>query len=106
MDAILKNLKNAWLSPSGQVVFRHPQLNQANAWHEELASLILADKFDVKFPDNSTETLEKKNWIRLHGFGGRRPIWLCDPDKITRKQTQTIQDWCILNEKHFDEVFD
>lgn len=113
----LKGLNNAWLSPNGRIVSDHPKFFERRSWHVNLAECILADMWKMddtldafeRAQDNNnscTEELEHMGWIRLHGFGGRTPVWIVlRSRKITKKQEATILDWCLDNGRNFDTCF-
>jgi len=114
----LKDLKNAWLNKNGKIVCEHPKFWHERTWHVELAECILGDLWKIEdtldvfekcqddFNASSTEVLEKMGWIRLMGFGGMLPVWVIPVGyKLTKKQEQTILEWCMNNNRNFNNCF-
>ncbi len=115
----LKDLNNAWLSPTGRLVFRDKQFDGGAAgWHNQLGLCILRDLWKLdhylyafkrvskKFNHNAMDELEDLGWLRLHGFGGLTPVWVLPAKrKPTAKQAATIQDWCLANNRDYDSCF-
>lgn len=113
----LKGVNNAWLAPSGRIVYKHPKFFHEKSWHCEMAECILADMWGMdetldayeRASSNNntcTEELEKRGWIRLHGFGGITPVWILPiRQKATKRQEATILDWCLANSRNFESCF-
>lgn len=110
----LKGLKFAWLSPTGRIITNDEECYDYN--HNELAACILRDLW--KLPSKQIawekvhvdminvycfEVLENKGWIRLHGWS--KPKFIIPYNKtITKKQEETIIEWCIENNILFDDA--
>lgn len=120
----LKGLRNAWMCPLSQIVYDYDGVGSFSAWHEELAFYILKDmeklsnyfeafnfihnnKYNSPFISSATEYLELKGWVRLHGWSGSIPEWILDSDtRLTKAQENRILDWCIENNRKYDNCFD
>lgn len=113
--SILKNLELCWLSPRGQIVINDREFDPDRSWHEDLALCILRDiwkleskmgafkKVHMKFSNSSTEELENLKWIRLHK-GATMSRWILS-ERITKKQELVILDWCMENDRPFQNSF-
>lgn len=116
----LENLTNAWVSPTGRYVTKHEDFYFDHTWHLELAHCILKDLWkldswfdafervnkDGRLGHNAIEELEEMGWIRLHGFGGLIPVWIVPVGrKLTKKQEESILDWCMVNNRNYDTSF-
>lgn len=113
----LKDLKNAWLSPTGEIVITAKEFSGYDGgWHDQLAYCILRDIwgydsfFDAfnrvhkKFSAYGYTELEDLGWIRLHGFGGLPPKFILPHKKtLTKKQENTILDWCNANNVKYED---
>lgn len=114
----LKDLRNAWLSPTGRLVVDDvKECLDLLAWHQDIACAIIRDEqgldshktaffwvAGLKFNYSPTEYLEDKRWIRLHGFGGRKPGWIAR-ERITKAQERVIVDWCVANGRPYSDAF-
>jgi len=121
---MLKGLKNAWLSPIGQLVYNleeddYELCNMGGAIHLALALHIIKkikkyenarDWFDnYGGCDDPCEQLEDKGWIKLHTFPGSeiKPRWIVGVDnKITKAQESVILNWCLANNRRYSKAFD
>lgn len=111
----LKGLTFAWVSPSGRVISTDDELDMANS-HNELAQCILRDMWKLSTKEEAWtrchldtnegypyEVLEARGWIRLHGWAN--PKFIIPYDRIiTKRQEETILDWCIENNIKYDDA--
>lgn len=116
----LKNLNNAWLDPYGKYVTNWEGFSEGSAWHEDLAKCIIATEQYIEQDDffgimhfvreqqklnYCYEYLESKGWVRLHGYAGLPPKWIVPfKGRINSAQETAILDWCIANNKKYDDV--
>ena len=113
----MKGLKNAWLSPAGQLITDHEDFDSSSSWHLDLASCILKDLYGWKSKNgwcdmdeyrytNVAEGLENMGYVKLHGFGGLRPVWVVPCGKrLTSIQESVVVDWAIANGLKYDQCF-
>lgn len=116
----LIGVNNAWLSPKGDFVTSHEKFFfEGVAWHEKLALCLLADMWGLDDPMDAfervhkgrlsalaTEDLENMGWVRLHGFGGRTPVWVVlFNQRLTPLQEEVVLDWCLENGVRYEECF-
>ena len=114
--SILKDLENAWISPTGRVVVKHSKFFNERSWHSELALCLLADIWKIadimdafeKIEDENsfmtaTDRLEKFGWIRLHTSVLTKFLI---PKKATKKQEKIILDWCIENSVAYNDAIE
>lgn len=109
----LLGLKNAWLSPSGDVIVRARDFYGDWAWHETLADCIIRDLNKLKSIRDvmdfieptriSTEWLEDRGWVRLHMT--IKPKWIVD-SLLTSDQRLIIEEWCAINGVLYDDSVD
>jgi hypothetical protein len=104
----LKNLKQCWLSPTGEIF---TGIVDNFCFHENQAIEILQAIFKLKekyevydkidlYKETASSKIEKLGWIRLHqNFYGHK--WLIT-SKITVEQKKIINNWCIENNYNFE----
>lgn len=106
----LHNLRNAWLSPQGELINDHDEFYSDGAWHESLAQCLVKDllsirvKFDVIDQVRSTTghaycytLLEERGWIRLQTWPGTTKSKWVVGDFMTPAQREVIENWCLEN---------
>jgi len=111
----LKDLKNAWLSPSGEVVIDADDFAPMGAWHEELAQCIVRDLLhletaretrDMVGPDKKHayvfEWLEERGWIRYCGWALK---WVVST-RMRAAQRRVIEQWCEVNDQDWSKCVD
>lgn len=114
----LKGLKNAWLSPRGELITDAPGFCSSGAWHEALAGYILMDIQGLRttyeaheFARKDTpyaytyEYLESLGWIRLCGWGSIIKWVLPEDMRLTRQQRGVIEEWCAANNVPWEKAF-
>lgn len=118
---MLKGLKNAWLSPIGQLVVDtgedYEELCDIAAWHLRVALHIIKkmkkykhakDWFEYSDEIDPCEYLYDRKWVKLHTFPGSdiEPVWIVEfNSRITKAQEGAILDWCIVNNRKYDTCF-
>jgi hypothetical protein len=111
----LRELKNAWLSPSGELVVDAEDFAPMGAWHEELARCIVRDMLQKKSVHEVRtmvgmgqkyayvyEWLEARGWIRYCH-------WCLKWVVATRMQTaqrRVIEQWCEVNDQDWSRCVD
>jgi hypothetical protein len=108
----LLGLRNAWLSPTGEVVTDAPHFYPGSGgWHENLAGCILRDLLALRTDYEAHELarrdtpfaytyeyLESLGWVRLCGWGTAVLKWVIPcGTKLTRAQGLVIDAWCDAN---------
>lgn len=113
----MKGLKNAWLSPNGELITDHEDFDESGSWHLDLAACILKDLngwedkndwcgMNEYFYRNVSDKLEEMCYIRLHGFGSLKPVWVVPcGKKITLRQEAVVMDWAIANNRKWNECW-
>jgi hypothetical protein len=115
----LQGLKNAWLSPTGEVVTEAPGFYPGGAWHEDLAGCILRDLLSLRTTYEAHELarkdtpfaytyeyLESLGWVRLCGWG-RSPKWVVPSGgALTHRQRREIRDWLTVNGLAWEKAVD
>ncbi len=114
----LVGLKNAWLSPRGEIITDHPGFYPGHAWHEGLAACIVMDLQGLRTPYEATEFatkgtphtyiyeyLESIGWIRLCGWGESTRKWIVS-GRMTPAQRRVIKNWCLENDVAWDQAVD
>lgn len=113
----LRDLKNAWLSPSGKIVVDAEDFAPLGAWHEELAQCIVRDLLNLKTARETRdmvgvdkkhayvyEWLEERGWIRYCHWILK---WVV-ATRMRAAQREVIELWCEANgvdwDKHVDTV--
>lgn len=116
----LRSLKNAWLSPAGEIVVDADDFAPLGAWHEELAQCIARDLLNLRHRTDAQklagmgtgysyvyEWLEDRGWIRFCAWANDR--WVV-ATRMTTAQRRLIEQWCEVNgrdwERHVDIVFE
>jgi hypothetical protein len=116
----LRELKNAWLSPSGEIVVDAEDFAPIGAWHEELAQCLVRDLLGLKSARDAREEvagagkphayvyewLEARGWIRYSHWNLR---WVV-ATRMTDRQQEVIEAWCAANnrtwQRSVDQVFE
>lgn len=116
----LRGLRNAWLSPSGDLIVDHEDFDPASAWHEDLARCIVRDLQGLRTLYEATdyvrrdsphayvyEYLESLGWIRLRAWPGElRVRWVLPTPLVPQSQRAIIESWCEANNTTWDEAVD
>jgi hypothetical protein len=113
----LRELKSAWLSPSGEIVVDaddfYPEGNQG--WHEQLAACLLRDQMGLTHTEEAVEFVHKSDphgyvYEYLEARGWIRYCHWCLKWVIaTRMQTaqrRVIEQWCEVNDQDWSKCVD
>jgi hypothetical protein len=112
----VEGLRNAWLSPQGEIVTDAEDFDP-RAWHEDLAACIVRDREGISHAgevywhlrqkgfDYTYEYLESIGWVRLCGRGGTFLKWII-PNRLTARQREVIECWCAANGKMWSDTVD
>lgn len=111
----LRNLKNAWLSPSGEIVVDAEDFAPLGAWHEELAQCIARDLLNLPSVREAQELagmgkehayvyewLEARGWIRYCHWALR---WVVST-RMRTPQREVIELWCEVNSMDWEKCVD
>lgn len=119
---MLRGLRNAWLSPAGEVVVDHEDFAPMGAWHEELAVCIVRDLLNFE-PSKSAYTVTEKvrsmnggfayvyeylesiRWVRLCGWQ-LKVKWVIPDGLVFPAQRRIIEAWCKANDTTWDKAVD
>lgn len=106
----LLGLKNAWLSPDGQVISDWEGFDSSyGGWHETLGGFILKS-LGLELPqyfDYNYEYLESLGYIRLCGWHDVVLKWVIPCEVVlTDAQKRVIWQWCEINDKQWHQVLD
>lgn len=116
----LQGLKNAWLSPEGEVITDAPDFYPGGGgWHEGLAGCIVMKLRGLRttyeaheFAREGTphaytyEYLESIGWVRLCGWGVILKWVLPCGTVLTGSQKTVIEKWCSENGVDWGKTFD
>lgn len=115
MDHDLKTLKNAWLSPAGEIVIDADDFAPMGAWHEELAQCIVRDLLKLKSRREARdvagpgkphayvyEWLEAQGWIRYCHWCLK---WVV-ATRMRTAQREVIEAWCEVNGMDWNKCVD
>ncbi len=113
----LKDLRNAWLSPDGEIIDDH-DLFHGGSFHYDLGICILMDIMGLKSRGEVMDydlaqgpchclitDLEDRGYMRLHGFGSITPIWIKTDDAPNQIQRAVIKAWCDMNDRDIHSCF-
>ena len=113
----LKDLRNAWLSPHGDLIVDDEHFYESYAFHEQLAICIARRMLELpygkdvmeainklgEFYPYAYEFLEDRGWVRLQGWSGFRVKWIV-AKRLTFRQREVISEWCLVNGAEWDKV--
>lgn len=114
MEADLRSMRNAWLSPDGEIVVDADDFAPLGAWHEELASCIVRDLLRLPHRRDAIdavrkgghnyvyEYLEDRGWIRYCGWAIK---WVV-ATRMRNAQREVIEAWCEVNQVDWDKSVD
>ena len=106
----LATIRNAWLSPDGQLVVDHEEF-EGWAWHEDLARCIIGDLYQAGWREWGKhkpygcfyEYLESVGWIRFCGWSGKHGRWII-ANVVTVAQREVINRWIEIKGTTWDEA--
>ena len=111
----LRQMTNAWLSPSGEIVVDADDFAPLGAWHEELAQCIARDLLGLSSAREAREVagadeehayvyewLEARGWIRYCGWALK---WVV-ATRMQSAQRRVIEEWCEIHGRDWDKCVD